>query len=110
MTTTVSGVVCRRLDLATINLSIKFEGCISHHYEGVKGDTKYGKLGGFGLLDSYGSINVTIEIALWSTIERIRFASLCPCLAPCLRYSETVVENADFSLPTYIFRRSIQLG
>jgi len=40
--------VIHRLALATINLSTKFELCIFTHYEDMKGDTKYQKLGGLG--------------------------------------------------------------
>jgi len=46
LTMPLSGMVCHPgLAFATINLPTKFEVSISTHYEDMKGDTKYRKLG-----------------------------------------------------------------
>jgi len=48
LTTPLSGMVCRGLALATVNLPTKLEISISTYYEDVKGDTKCQKWRGSG--------------------------------------------------------------
>jgi len=52
LTTPILGTVCRpfirKLALAMVNLSAKFEASISTHYEDIKGDRKCRNCGGLG--------------------------------------------------------------